>query len=348
MQLSEPFKLNDEGYALLQKFILLRIEKDINCEKNVLEVLLNKKQQTMIKSGFFNTINRFHKEQSVNNIEDRIRKKEDWKDKWTVQNISIIKDSLIHIHVHDLINRFKETVTGRIQLFLILQEVVHTPIYNALDSLESAGDEKNFEETIIEISNLCGLNNIGKKIIEDTNTFFKDIKRENTNILKWGLYGFIGISAVAAIIAMPVIAPAIGGLMGLSGAAATASGLAFLGGGSVAAGGLGMAGGMTVLVGGSGILGAIAGGAAGKLISQLPQEAIALNVVKVVNLINFLKSKDNPDYQNTDDILSTARSLFLEFKQVSEKELVLNGIHKDKKDSVKFLDILNVGLKRIL
>ncbi|PEB54474.1 hypothetical protein CON65_17185 [Bacillus pseudomycoides] len=158
----------------------------------------------------------------------------------------------------------------------------------------------------------------------------------------------MGASAIATILAMPVIAPAIGGLMGLSGAAATASGLAILGGGSIAAGGLGMAGGMTLLAGGSGILGAIAGGAAGKLLSQLPQETIALNVIKVVNLIIYLNSNNGISKHYSDELLTEAKMLFIEFKQVTEKELVINGINKDKKEIIQLLDILNVGLKRII
>lgn len=268
-------------------------------------------------------------------------------DKWYDQNLPSSSSNII-CSIDDLINNFKNSEIGKAQLFLILQEIVHTPIYYAHDSLEAAGKEVDFEGTINDISKRMGLNDLGLQIIKNTKSFYKDVKKENTSILKWGIYGLMGASTIATILAIPVIAPAIGGLMGLSGAAATASGLAILGGGSIAAGGLGMAGGMTLLVGGSGILGAIAGGAAGKLLSQLPQETIALNVIKVVNLIIYLNSNNGISKHYSDELLTEAKMLFIEFKQATEKELVINGINKDKKEIIQLLDILNVGLKRII
>lgn len=64
-----------------------------------------------------------------------------------------------------------------------------------------------------------------------------------------------GLGAVVLLITAPYLAGAIGGIMGLSGAAATSAGLAFLGGGSLAAGGLGMTGGYFALMAGGGIFG---------------------------------------------------------------------------------------------
>jgi len=64
------------------------------------------------------------------------------------------------------------------------------------------------------------------------------------------------VAAITAGAAAPLIGGAIGGFMGLGGAAATSAGLAFLGGGAIAVGGLGMAGGTMVLIGGGALLGA--------------------------------------------------------------------------------------------
>ena len=66
---------------------------------------------------------------------------------------------------------------------------------------------------------------------------------------------WVGLGAAALLIVAPYLAGAIGGFMGLSGAAATSAGLALLGGGSLAAGGLGMTGGYVVLMAGGAILG---------------------------------------------------------------------------------------------
>jgi len=63
------------------------------------------------------------------------------------------------------------------------------------------------------------------------------------------------LGAALLIILAPYMAAAIGGAMGLSGAAATSAGLAFLGGGSLAAGGLGMTGGYIAVMAGGAIFG---------------------------------------------------------------------------------------------
>ncbi len=59
--------------------------------------------------------------------------------------------------------------------------------------------------------------------------------------------GSLALTAVSAGVAAPALGTAIGGAMGLSGAAATSAGLAFLGGGSIASGGFGMAGGIILV-----------------------------------------------------------------------------------------------------
>jgi hypothetical protein len=66
---------------------------------------------------------------------------------------------------------------------------------------------------------------------------------------------WVGLGAAVLLIVAPYLAGAIGGFMGLGGAAATSAGLALLGGGSLAAGGFGMTGGYVVLMAGGAILG---------------------------------------------------------------------------------------------
>ncbi|WP_157665289.1 hypothetical protein [Cyanobium sp. NIES-981] len=72
-------------------------------------------------------------------------------------------------------------------------------------------------------------------------------------------WAWIGLGAAVLLITAPYLAGAIGGVMGLGGAAATSAGLAFLGGGSLAAGGLGITGGYFALMAGGAILGYGAG-----------------------------------------------------------------------------------------
>jgi hypothetical protein len=66
---------------------------------------------------------------------------------------------------------------------------------------------------------------------------------------------WVGLGAAVLLVLAPYLAGAIGGFMGLGGAAATSAGLALLGGGSLAAGGFGMSGGYVVLMAGGAILG---------------------------------------------------------------------------------------------
>ncbi|BBI36491.1 hypothetical protein [Cohnella abietis] len=261
MQLLEAFKLNEEGYALIQKFISRRVELDIEDERQELEALTTKQLEISQKSGFFNSINKLHKDHATSKADERIRHKVAWKDNWDAHHISSLNSELRSYSIHDLIHKHIGTVIGRVQLYLILQEVVHTPIYYAQDSSKAVGDERNFEKTINSFSQLCGLNNIGFKIFEDTKAFFKEIKRE---------------------------------------------------------------------------------------LSHLPEEAVALNVAKVTNFINHLKSNDNPDRSSTGHSLAEAQTLFLEFKRTAEHEIVFNNASKNKKEDLSLLDILNDGLKRII
>ena len=66
---------------------------------------------------------------------------------------------------------------------------------------------------------------------------------------------WVGLGAAVLLVLAPYLAGAIGGFMGLGGAAATSAGLALLGGGSLAAGGFGMGGGYVVLMAGGAIIG---------------------------------------------------------------------------------------------
>jgi hypothetical protein len=88
----------------------------------------------------------------------------------------------------------------------------------------------------------------------------------------------LGVASMG--IAAPMIGAAVGGALGLSGAAATSAGLAALGGGSVAAGGFGMAGG-TALLSGLGALGGAGVGAAGARMSGLSASQVVGAAVKL-------------------------------------------------------------------
>jgi hypothetical protein len=98
----------------------------------------------------------------------------------------------------------------------------------------------------------------------------------------------LGVASMG--VAAPAIGAAVGGLLGLSGAAATSAGLAALGGGSLAAGGFGVAGG-TALLTGLAALGGAGAGAAGSRVtgwsaSQVVAAAVKLDVVARMVLLD--------------------------------------------------------------
>lgn len=102
----------------------------------------------------------------------------------------------------------------------------------------------------------------------------------------WLLIGAGGIVGVlTAGLAAPAIGAAIGGAMGLSGAAAASAGLALLGGGAVAAGGFGMAGGTAVIIGLGGLAGAGAGAGASR---RIPPERINAEALRLFALAKSL------------------------------------------------------------
>lgn len=84
---------------------------------------------------------------------------------------------------------------------------------------------------------------------------FASFYKKSLSLTGWIIASTLAVAGVAAVFftsgaAAPftaTIGSAIGGMMGLSGAAATSAGLAFLGGGSLAAGGFGMLGGTVLL-----------------------------------------------------------------------------------------------------
>jgi hypothetical protein len=110
----------------------------------------------------------------------------------------------------------------------------------------------------------------------------KDLGRQGVNWKRLVplIVGGTAIGIITGGAAAPLIGTAIGGTMGLSGAAATSAGLALLGGGSMAAGGLGMAGGMALIGTLGGVVGAGAGLTGNKAI-DMSREALLTESVKL-------------------------------------------------------------------
>jgi hypothetical protein len=104
--------------------------------------------------------------------------------------------------------------------------------------------------------------------------------------------GGAAIGVLTGGLAAPLIGGAVGGVMGLSGAAATSAGLALLGGGSVAAGGLGMAGGTAVIAGTAGV-GAAGVGAAGTWLAGARPTDVVVESAKLEVLFEYLLVRED-------------------------------------------------------
>lgn len=109
--------------------------------------------------------------------------------------------------------------------------------------------------------------------------------------------GGAAVGVLTGGLAAPLIGGAVGGAMGLSGAAATSAGLALLGGGSVAAGGLGMAGGTAVIAGTAGV-GAAGVGAAGTWLAGAPPTDVVVESAKLEVLFEYLLVRE----ERSDDL----------------------------------------------
>ncbi len=109
--------------------------------------------------------------------------------------------------------------------------------------------------------------------------------------------GGAAVGVLTGGLAAPLIGGAVGGAMGLSGAAATSAGLALLGGGSVAAGGLGMAGGTAIIAGTAGV-GAAGVGAAGTWLAGAPPTDVVVESAKLEVLFEYLLVRE----EKSDDL----------------------------------------------
>lgn len=238
---------------------------------------------------------------SISSSEEYKNEKENWLNSWekmiTKQGFSLaFKDSK------------KELIANLSQLdeikkkIILLEAFLFRPYFN-LNIRATTGFHKGEQrkKTFTEKS-YKGMenfvNNIARELLDNT-YFLKESKNEfevllsdlpNDKIFSLKKNTFLTIASAAVIaitggMAAPVLGTIIGGVMGLSGAAATSAGLALLGGGAIAAGGGGMLAGTVVIVGG----GALLGGTAGSIIGKTLIENNSLILVQLSKLITIIK-----------------------------------------------------------
>src|SRR5262245_58731706 len=162
-----------------------------------------------------------------------------------------------------------------------------------------------------------------------------------------GILAGLGLGALTFGLAAPFIAGAIGGAMGLGGAAALNAGLAAVGGGAVAAGGLGMTGGLVALVGGGALLGMGTGGIAGRVVAGMTAQTVLLSAAKVEVVLREFILQGQRDIAKVQTILCAQRRTI----QALEEEVDRLNIAGQRSDEgvrklEKSIKLLHQALKR--
>jgi len=207
-----------------------------------------------------------------------------------------------------------------------------------LSKILSSLDSKYNLENLIEIRNVY---------FNSTKQIAKGVKGSN-NTLMW-----MGASAVVIFVIAPYLAAGIGGLMGLSGAAATSAGLALLGGGSIAAGGFGMAGGTFALMAGGLLVGYKVGDVQHKnSLSQISAENLLVSGAKLYTAIyiaNYFKLYTSFIFKNVlVEICSKTRSIQYDLETEVDNSCVENSCTTERrKELIKKTKVLSVLREKI-
>lgn len=339
MNLPQAFAVDEEGYALMHKLVQIRMDEILALEHVRLNALDSRQRSHSGRTVKLHPLNQAHRGHAASKAADEIRRKQEWKASWEKQTLRALSPSQRKVSAEQLIQQFSRTSLARTQLFMIMQEAIHTPIFCDSHPGEDAAETVTAAPADA-VSQRCGFGSWGSRIYRSTETFFKEIRDEGGTLLNWGNAGLARLGPLAAELSTPVVIP--------RGKADVSAGLAISGCGTEVPAGCAVAERVTVLVGGSHLLEAVGSGSAAKQLAQIPQEAVALNVVKIINLIQYLKSDDNRDPAGTRGTLQQAQELFLRFKHRTETEMALNGLYSSRKDRMQMSHILNRAFRQII
>ena len=348
----DDFKIDSTGYLLILKLIESRIYDDIKRTEVKLEETLVYYSNMSSSDSFFNKMRRNSHSNEISNLNSEISKKKLWLSLWIKQCLEPIKSSsdleLYNNDISQILSLFKENKDNTFKLYLILEEVILSPIYGEFEGFPKGISERDISKSCELISSYLGFSaDEGKKILNDLDTFIKGLNNHWGKIIKWTLAGTL-VTALTAGLAAPAIAAAVGGLMGLHGVAATAAGLAFFGGGSLAAGGLGMAGGLTIIIGSGTILGAVGGYNTAKIIGSMSQEYISVSMSKLYSYVYYLHSKTGVGGGESREISNRILDKFTRLKYTIESELIMNRYTDNIDNYIKNIKIMNYTYDKLV
>ncbi|UCZ53525.1 hypothetical protein LGQ02_01615 [Bacillus shivajii] len=353
----DEFHIDVYGLALIIKLVELRVHEDIRIVRQKMESEESVSQKPK-EPGFIGGLkNSYHSMKgSYDNwkgdqLTKEINEKQRWLNKWsndTWQSLGSHQTAIRSQSLQEIKSQFLAKRENQYKLYLVLQEAVLTPVYGEMEGFPKGQKERDIYGGIGVISRECGFSQeTGKQMLKEANHFLKEVNNYWGKVIKWSLAG-TGAALLTAGLAAPVIAGAIGGAMGLSGAAATSAGLAAIGGGAIAAGGLGMAGGMQILIGGGALLGAAGGAGVANFVGKLPQDAISVSMVKIINYNHYLQThhRNNMEAKQINERVLHA---FLTFKHQAEREVLLDSTYiENEEKSKKAIEIMNLAYKHLL
>jgi hypothetical protein len=283
-------------------------------------------------------------------------KKTNWIGKW--ENIIFEKSffGLISekppISEFEVIKKLKDTITDENKRLLVFSEaLVFTPYFNIQvknsthlpeEKTEYVKDRERWETNLFQLATKVGLQK--SDLLNWKNAYQKALEAIAGRSEILGKVALVALASVAIGVTGGVAAPAlggiIGGMMGLSGAAATSAGLAFLGGGAIAAGGFGMAGGSIAVIGGGAILGGVGGWAASRRFF-LQHKLVLSQLAKLEATLRII-TKNDPENINS-VVLSQVKTL----KELRKEHSTPNLDESEKKSLKKTIEYYERSIERL-
>lgn len=282
---------------------------------------------------FYSLIKEFIKKDLVNESNQSQREmKEQWLHKWE----ELVKD-MEPTNAANFLNEEQIKLalkkSNKIKVYKVFSDLILFRPYYALD--ENDQTFKNVENSIDAkyfIFDYCRKIDLQEERIRNYLDEYQKLC-EVDHYKRWAKFAFAGLAGAAALaftggLAAPIIGGSIGGLLGLSGAAAISHGLALLGMGALATTGVGAKAGLVLAIGGGGLLGGVVSSVTANKIFK-DDETFKLELNKILALIEcsfFNKdhfSKNIYDYRKF--LLDQIKSQNLE---PAQKEMAIERINK--------------------
>lgn len=289
------------------------------------------------KSTSYSRLRKFFQSEVDSNAEKSVyrAKKKEWAEDWKNLTCKLLEINSV-IEVAALSGSLAKLNLSEVKRSAIIVELSTFEPYFDLSIGKSWGDLRFDASDRLNYFNFCS-GKVGKPLsFLRAHSEFNECARKITKSMtgpNWTLV-WIGLGATLLLLTAPILAGALGGVMGLSGAAATSAGLAFLGGGSLAAGGLGITGGYFALMAGGAILGYSAGSKDYKdRLKASSKEELVVSCSKLY-AVTRISSVSN---LNKIEICERALAMQTDYEAEADKEFIISTRTDGQKADAKAL-----------